>query len=233
MDVLLVPTAPRPFTRAEVDADPVGANSKLGTYTNFVNLLDLSALAIPAGFRSDGVPWGVTLIAPAWQENEMLAFGSQLHAATGVSLGATGIPLRETRMTVPTPAVDTIRLAVVGAHLSGLPLNSQLTSRGARLVWKGTTAPHYRLYALPGTVPRKPGLVRVTDGGMAIEVEVWEMPTIGFGGFTAGVPPPLCIGTITLKTGESVKGFLCEAYAVGAALDITVFGGWKAYCAAR
>ena len=233
MDVLLVPTAPRPYTVAEVAADPVHTNIRLGTYTNFVNLLDLSALAVPAGFRADGVPWGVTFIAPAWREPDLLTLGARWHAEVGGQLGATPHPLPAGAAVEVPPAGDVVSIAVVGAHLSGLPLNHQLTDRGARLIWSGRTATDYRLYALPETSPPKPGLVRVTDGGAAIAVEVWELPTEAFGGFVAAVPPPLCIGTIALENGEAVKGFLCEAAAVEAARDVTEFGGWQAYIRQR
>lgn len=229
MDVMLVPTAPRPYTLAEVAADPMHANIRLGTYTNFVNLLDLSALAVPAGLRMDGVPWGVTFVAPAWREADLLALGARWHANVGGKLGATSQPLPAGVPTDFLPSAGTVRLAVVGAHLSGLPLNHQLTDRDGRLVWSGCTASSYRLYALPGTTPPKPGLVRVGAGGAAIAVEVWELPTAAFGGFVAAVPPPLCIGTIELENRALVKGFLCEASAVEGARDITTFGGWRAF----
>ncbi len=231
MDVLLLPTAPRPYTVAEVAAEPLLLNSRLGTYTNFVNLLDLSALAVPAGLRRDGVPWGVTFIAPAWRDFDLLALGARWHANLGGNLGATSTSLPSGPGSVPVVASGDgcIRLAVVGAHLTGLPLNHQLTERHARLVWTGTTAPVYRFYALPNTTPPKPGLVRVAGDGAAIALEVWELSTAAFGSFVAAVPPPLCIGTLTLSTGESVKGFLCEPAALVGAEDITRFGGWRAY----
>jgi allophanate hydrolase len=229
MDVLLVPTAPRPYTVAEVAAEPLLLNSRLGTYTNFVNLLDLSALAVPAGFRGGGVPWGVTFIAPAWREAELLALGARWHERTGGPLGATGVPLGSTPPIVEPARTDAVRLAVVGAHLSGLPLNHQLTERGARLIGPAQTAPVYRLYSLPGTLPPKPGLVRVAQGGESVAVEVWELSNAAFGSFVAAVPPPLCIGTMTLAAGETVKGFLCEAHAVERARDITSYGGWRAF----
>lgn len=230
MDVLLVPTAPRPYTLAEVAAEPILANTRLGTYTNFVNLLDLSAVAVPAGFRSDRLPWGVTFIAPAWQEPALLEVAARWHARTGGPLGATGVPLPPEN-TSPARPSHRVRLAVVGAHLSGLPLNHQLVDGGARLVWTGTTAPNYRLYALPDTLPPKPGLVRVNDAGAAIAVEVWELELRHFGRFVAAVPPPLCIGNVTLANGETVKGFLCEPAALAAARDITSHGGWRRYLA--
>ncbi|WP_414662027.1 allophanate hydrolase [Horticoccus sp. 23ND18S-11] len=231
MDALLVPTAPRPYTLAEVAADPVRANSRLGTYTNFVNLLDLSALAVPAGLRPDGIPWGVTFIAPAWRERELLTLGASWHAHVGGTLGATLTPLPAT-LPAPPPRPAAIRLAVVGAHLSGLPLNHQLTERGGRLVWTGRTSPHYRLHALPNTVPAKPGLVRTLGiDGTAIAVEVWELTPAAFGSFVAEVPPPLCIGSVGLENGEVVKGFLCEPAALVGAPDISGYGGWRGYLA--
>lgn len=206
-DVLVVPGAPTIYRIAEVDADPVELNARLGRYTNFVNLLDLAALTIPAGFRSDGLPFGVTLIGRAFTDRSLAALGARF--------------LGETELPNPTTAV---RLAVVGAHLSGMALNHQLTGRGARLVRKARTAPTYRLYALDG----KPGLVRAAEGGK-IEVEVWELALPDFGRFVQEIPPPLGIGTLELDDGEQVKGFLCEPYAVRGRPDITEFGGWRSY----
>lgn len=234
MDALLVPTAPRNYTLAEVRAEPIATNSRLGTYTNFVNLLDLSALAVPAGFRNDGLPLGVTFIAPAWREAELLALGARWHGQLGGTLGATPAPLPPLEaMPAPLPEGTRIKLAVVGAHLSGLPLNPQLTTAGGQMVWSGQTAPHYRLYALPNTVPPKPGLVRVNTHGAAIALEVWELTATEFGRFVAGVPSPLCIGSVELASGESVKGFLCETAALNGAEDITHHGGWRAFLQAK
>jgi allophanate hydrolase len=233
MDVLLLPTVPRPYTVAEVTAEPILLNSRLGTYTNFVNLLDLSALAVPAGIRSDRVPWGVTFIAPAWHDRELLSLGARWHASVGGKLGATPTAVPPTLPSSAAVSVteNSIRLAVVGAHLSGLPLNRQLIEKNARCVWTGTTAPRYRLYALPNTTPPKPGLLRVDQGGTgaAIALEVWALSAAAFGRFVADVPSPLCIGTIALANGESVKGFLCEPAALAGARDITSYGGWRAY----
>lgn len=230
MDVLLLPTAPRPYTLADVAADPLLPNTRLGTYTNFVNLLDLAGVAVPAGFRRDGLPHGVTFLAPAWRDRDLLALGARWHDLIGGRLGATTFP-HEPRVhcVPPAPRPDTVRLAVVGAHLSGLPLNHQLTERRAQLVWTGRTAPAYRLYALPGTQPPKPGLLRVAEDGAAIAVEVWAMPVAAFGSFVAAVPPPLSIGTVNLENGDAVKGFLCEPAALAGAADITALGGWRAY----
>jgi allophanate hydrolase len=228
MDVLLVPTAPRPYTVAELAAEPILLNTRLGTYTNFVNLLDLAAVAVPAGLRTDGVPWGITFIAPAWHDDALLSLGGRWHANVGGKLGATSTPLppvpRETQR-----LSTNVRLTVVGAHLSDLPLNHQLTDRGARRVWTGRSAPAYRLYALPHTTPPKPGLVRVNENGAAIALEVWELSPTAFGDFVAAVPAPLCIGTVTLENGDTVKGFLCEPAALADAEDITHHGGWRAY----
>ena len=218
MDVLALPTTGTIYTHARIAADPIGLNANLGYYTNFVNLLDLAAIAVPGGRRPSGLPFGISLIAPAFHDEALCALGA---AFTSGRLGDLG-----TRAAV--------RLAVVGAHLSGQPLNHELTARGARLVGGTRTASEYRLHVLTGTAPPKPGLVRVGAGhGAAIEVEVWEMDETAFGAFVAGVPPPLAIGTLRLKDGEAVKGFVCEPFAVEGAPDISALGGWRAYLASR
>jgi allophanate hydrolase len=217
MDVLLLPTTGTIYTRDEVRADPVHLNSNLGYYTNFVNLMDLAALAIPGGFRSNGLPFGVSLIAPAFSEPALLTLA--------------GMALDE-RRTAPATAPGCVSLAVVGAHLSGQPLNRQLTERGARLMCSIRTAPGYRLFALAGTQPAKPGLVRDDAySGPGIDVEVWSVPEHRFGGFVAAVPPPLGIGNVRLNDGRWVKGFLCEPIALHDATEITHFGGWRQYLA--
>ena len=205
-DVLIVPAAPTIYRIAEVEADPIELNARLGRYTNFVNLLDLAAISVPAGFRPDGLPFGVTLIGPAHSDAALAALAAKFNDEPDIEIPSS------------------IRLAVVGAHLSGLPLNHQLTERGARLVRKARTAPTYRLYALEG----KPGLVRADAGG-SIELEVWELGPREFGSFVAQIPPPLGIGTVELEDGAQVKGFLCEPHAVRGRPDITAFGGWRAY----
>jgi len=213
IDALALPAAGSLYTVAAVEADPIRLNANLGRYTNFVNLLDLAAIALPSGFRPDGLPFGITLVAPALTDTWLCALGERYQRATGLRLGACDTSLPEAaraRDRPPTP--DTVRVAVVGAHLSGGPLNRQLTERGATLARACRTAPAYRLYALSGTEPPKPGLVR--GGAAAIEVEVWEMPVEQFGSFVAAIPAPLCIGTLELEDGEEVKGFLCEAYAI-------------------
>ena len=218
VDALLVPTAPTHPTFAQVDADPLGANARLGTYTNFVNLLGWCALAVPAGETPTGLPFGVTFIGPGGHDVALQQLG------------------RAWMQAAPTPALlrqpatmPVLALAVVGAHLSGLPLNGQLLERGATLVEATRTAPSYRLFALPGTTPPKPGLQRVADGGAAIEVEVWAMPQATVGSFLALIPSPLGLGSVMLADGRHVHGFLCEAHALAGARDITELGGWRAY----
>jgi allophanate hydrolase len=232
IDALVLPTAPTIYTIEQVLADPIGLNSRLGTYTNFVNLLDMCGLAVPASMRPDGTPFGVTLLGLAGEDAALAAIGREFHAATGLSLGALKRLQPPLARQPSAPAAGEIPLAVVGAHLSGMPLNGELRSAGARLIERGTTAPHYRLFALPGTRPPKPGLLRVKDGaGAAIEIEVWALSERAFGRFVAAVPPPLSIGTLELDGGRSVKGFLVESEAIEGARDISSFGGWRAFMA--
>lgn len=227
VDALLVPTAPHLPTIEQVEADPVLVNSQLGTYTNFVNLADCTALALPACIRDDGLPFGITLIAPAWQDNALVELGQRWLNSRKLYLGATRRPTPLTQRR-PEPPPGHVRLAVVGAHLSGMPLNYQLTERNARLVESTFTADNYRLYALPNTTPPKPGLVRSGEGA-EIVVELWDIPVDEFGSFVALVPAPLGIGTLTLHDNRQVKGFICEGAALEGARDITEFGGWRAY----
>ncbi|MDH1178648.1 allophanate hydrolase [Achromobacter mucicolens] len=228
-DALVVPTSPSIYTIAQLEADPVTLNSRLGVYTNFANLADLSALAVPAGMRADGLPSGITLIGLAWQDRALAQFGRQWQARRGLPLGATGAPLPALAAD-GAPSADTVRVAVVGAHLTGMPLNHQLTSRHAVFVEKTATAGDYRLFALANTTPPKPGLVKM-DSGAAIEVELWDVPVTAFGAFVAEIPAPLGIGTLELADGRLVKGFICEPRGLDGARDITEFGGWRAYLA--
>ncbi|MBL8306487.1 MAG: allophanate hydrolase [Rubrivivax sp.] len=220
VDALLVPTAPTHPTFAEVDADPLGANAQLGRYTNFVNLLGWCALAVPAGTTATGLPFGVTFIAPGGHDVRLHHLGRAWMGAGPVA------PWLKPPATMPM-----LPLAVVGAHLSGLPLNGQLTERGAVLLESTSTAPHYRFFALPGTVPPKPGLLRVAEGGGAIALEVWAVPQAAIGSFLALIPPPLGLGSVQLADGRHVHGFLCEPHALQGAQDITALGGWRAYLA--
>jgi allophanate hydrolase len=230
---LVVPTTPTIYRIDEVLADPIGKNKRFARYANFVNLLDLAAVAVPNGFRPDGLPTGVTLIGPWGSDAELLALAAAFHDLVGGPMGATGVPLPRTAAEgskTVLPDRGAMQLAVVGAHLSGEPLNGQLLELGARLVRACRTASRYRLYALAGTTPPKPGLLRAADGsGAAIEVEVWELDRSAFGAFFAKVAAPLCIGTVELEDGQRVAGFLCEAHATAGATDITTLGGWRAY----
>lgn len=234
-DAMLLPTAPTIYPIEAVLADPIRLNSNLGHYTNFVNLMDLAAVAVPAGFRPDGLPFGVSLVGRAFRDGALAALADRLHRALeGAAIGATGRALPEGARVAPGPCpADAVEVAVVGAHLTGQPLNAQLTERGAALAATACTAPGYRLYALPGTVPPKPGLVFDGTGAGRIEVEVWRMPLHAFGSFVALIPAPLGIGTLTLEDGSAVKGFLCEAHALDGAEDITALGGWRAYLERR
>jgi allophanate hydrolase len=220
-DILVVPTAPTVYKISEIEAKPIELNSRLGRYTNFTNLLDLAAIAVPAGLRPDGLPFGITLLGPAFSDRSLAVLGARFN----------GEKLQFDEPTEVASWVDPkdsmVQVAVVGAHLSGMPLNHQLTERGARLVKVAKTAPAYRLYSLGD----KPGMVK--DGEGRIELEVWEMPARRFGSFVADIPAPLGIGTVELEDGKLVKGFLCEAYAVKGKEDITKHGGWRAYKAAK
>lgn len=220
VDCLAVPTIPRAYTVDEVDADPITLNSNLGSYTNFVNLLDLAAIAVPTGMRSDGLRSSLTIIAPSGTDGMLAGIARTVENAESGAL-------------LPRASGGRIEIAVVGAHLSGLPLNRELTSLGGVFVRAANTLPDYRLYALPNTAPPKPGLLRTSEGtGAAIAVEVWSLDPAGFGAFVAGIPAPLGIGTLRLADGTAVKGFLVEAVAVEGARDISEFGGWRSFLAA-
>jgi allophanate hydrolase len=234
LDAMMVPTAPRPVTLAQMAADPIGQNSMLGRYTNFVNLLDMCALAVPVSLTEDGTAAGVTFIAPSGHDAALAGLGRAFHAASGLTLGATGTsaPALAARPIAAVPG--TIEIAVVGAHLSGMPLNGELTGLGASFLRATTTTADYRLFALPGGPPARPGLVRVAPGqGATVMLEVWALPAEGFGRFVAGIPAPLGIGTLALADGTRVKGFLCEAIATEGARDVTEYGGWRAFTAAQ
>jgi allophanate hydrolase len=232
IDVLLVPTAPTHYTIAQMQEDPVHLNRNLGAYTNFVNLLDYAALSVPSSLRADGLPFGITLIAPCGSDWQLAELGQRYHHASGLSQGTTGAALPAPMAFAAGAGVRTVKVAVVGAHLSGMPLNTQLTERGATLVRTAETAADYRFFALPGTVPPKPGLLRVAPGtGARIALEIWDMPVEHYGSFVALVPAPLAIGTLQLADGGTVQGFVCEAQATTGAQDISHLGGWRAYLA--
>jgi allophanate hydrolase len=229
VDVLVTPTAGTIYRIDAVNADPVRLNSNLGYYTNFVNLLDLAAVAVPAGFRADGLPFGVTLVGRAGTDDELLGLADRVQRASVNRVGALETALPAASHVSRVPSDDCIAVAVCGAHMTGLPLNHQLTSRGATLLRKARTIPAYALYALPGGPPLRPGMIRTARGGAAIEVEVWSVPAAEFGSFVNGIGPPLTIGKVELEDGSRVSGFICEAYAAEGARDITSLGGWRRY----
>lgn len=228
MDFLALPTAGTIYTKADLEREPVRYNSNLGHYTNFVNFFRLSALALPAGFRKDGLPFGITFVGhPGW-DHMLLEFGAQWQRKVPLPLGKTQSRLPDPSAD-PTTITKRISIAVVGAHMSGLPLNHELAERNGRLESTAKTAPFYRLYALAGGPPARPGLMRVLKDGAAIDLEVWSLPEYHFASFAQRIPSPLGIGTIELADGSKVQGFLCESYATQGATDITSFGGWRAY----
>jgi allophanate hydrolase len=229
VDFILTPTAGTIYTIAAVEADPLRLNATLGYYTNFMNLFDLAGVAVPAGFRSDGLPFGVTLVGPESSDRSLLAIADTVHRSSVTTLGATGAPLSASAAKPPALAAGHLALAVCGAHMQGLPLNAQLRDRGAYLIQRTHTSPDYRLIALPGGPPHRPGLLRVAGGGAAIEIELWGLPAEHLGSFVVGIPAPLGVGKVELRDGSVVAGFICEGYAASGATDITEFGGWRAY----
>ncbi|WP_431303171.1 allophanate hydrolase [Sediminicoccus sp. BL-A-41-H5] len=219
-DALLLPTCPGVPALATLAAEPIAANSRLGTYTNFVNLCDLSALAIPAGFRADGVPAGITLVGPAFSEGRLAGIGAAMHHAAGLGPKP------------PAPAemaADEIGLFCIGAHMSGLPLNGQVLGFGGRFLRAARTAPTYRLFDLGN----RPGMVRAATGGASILGEIWALPAASIGPFLAAIPPPLGFGRVTLEDGSTVLGFQAESEGVANAPEITARGGWRAHLAAK
>ena len=231
IDALVLPTAPTVYSTAQVLANPIELNSRLGTYTNFVNLLDLCGLALPAAIRPDEIPFGITLLAPAGQDARLASIGRVFQADTNLTLGAGRAPQPPLADLSASLSGDEIAIAVVGAHLSGMVLNNELKTLGGRLLEATVTAPDYRLYALD-TAPPKPGMLRVEAAtGASIELEIWALPAAAFGKFVAAIPPPLSIGTVRLADGRGVKGFIVEAADVDGAREISAFGGWRAFVA--
>ena len=233
VDMLLLPTSPTTYTVAQMQADPVTKNSHFGRYTNFANLLGYAAIAVPAGFGPSGLPAGVTLVGPAFSDDALAPFAAALHEAAASGMGKDRGAVLPPAPVATVPA-GMIALAVVGAHLTGMPLNGELTGPGGYLLEETRTAPGYRLYALAGTVPPKPGMVFDPGfDGAGIVVEVWALPAAAFGAFTALIPAPLGIGRITLADGRAVSGFLCESHALAGAQEITRYGGWRAFRAGQ
>ncbi len=227
IDVLIVPTTPTHPLIADVLENPIELNSQLGIYTNFVNLLDLCALAVPCLRRGDGLPAGITLIAPAGADHRLAVLGARIQALFHATATAGEIEYQ------PLPSDEpTVTLAVVGAHLRGQPLNWQLLEAGARFVEATETTSDYKLFALANTTPGKPGLARTSRNGKPVAIELWDVPVRQFGALVARVPAPLGIGTVEVADGSLVKGFICEPWAIepaSGARDITEFGGWLAY----
>jgi allophanate hydrolase len=233
IDALVLPTTPTVYSTAQVLANPVELNSRLGTYTNFVNLLDLCGLALPAAIRPDAIPFGITLLAPAGQDAHLASIGRVFHADTRLNMGGRSLPQPPLASLPQDLGGDEIAIAVAGAHLSGMALNGELKALGGRLLEAATTAPDYRLYAL-ATTPPKPGMLRVEKGtGSSIELELWALSTAAFGKFVAAIPPPLSIGTVRLADGRGVKGFIVESADIDGARDISAFGGWRAFVAEK
>lgn len=232
VDLLMLPTSPTNCTVADMLADPIARNSQFGLYTNFANLMGLAGIAVPGGFTPSGLPAGVTLIGPGFSDDALAPFATAMHRAAGCGHGI------ETGAALPAPEPHVpegwITLAVVGAHLTGMPLNRELTGPGGIFLEETRTAPDYRLYTLAGTVPPKPGMVAAPGfAGPGLIVELWALPPAAFGAFVAAIPAPLGIGKVTLADGRAVSGFLCEGHALAGAEEITAFGGWRAFRAAQ
>lgn len=227
VDVLLTPTIPKPQRIAEDAADPRGVNDRNGIYTRFVNYLGCPVLSVPVSFRTDGLPFGVSLVGRTGHDRSLAPLADKLHTLSNAGMGKLRHPVPSQPAAV-TPSQGA-RVAVVGAHMQGLALNGQLLEVGASYVETTRTAPEYRFYVLPGTSPERPGLVRVHSEGVAIEVEVWDLSWAALGTLMGKVPAPLAIGTLRLEGGESVKGFLCESYAAQGARDVSELGGFRNY----
>ncbi len=226
VDFVLTPTTPTCYLRSDLEKEPIALNSKLGTYTNFMNLLDYAATAIPVGRLSTKVSWGVTLFSRAFTDIHLLSYAGALQRRLNLPLGATSFLLSQQTKSGRVAPKDTVDVVVCGAHLSGQPLNWQLQDRGAQLKMKTHTKPAYALFALPDG--KRPALVPKEEG-TAIEVEVWQMPMAEFGSFVAGIPSPLGIGKVALESGISLPGFICEEGGIANAEDVSHFGGWRAY----
>ena len=230
IDLLAVPSIPTFYTTDDLETDPIDPNNRLGIYTNFVNLLELAGIAVPTGPRGDGRPGSITLLVESGRDGLAASIARILHHRVDTCLGATGWRLPQLAESAPAVSGDEIEIAVCGAHMAGLPLNRELTERGGRFLRADETASSYRLFALPGGPPVRPGLVRVPNGdGRAIKLEVWALPTAAVGSFLESIPSPLGLGSIELADGQLAKGFLCEQAGTQGATDISSFGGWRAY----
>ena len=226
-DFLMTPTAGTIYTIDEVNADPIKLNSNLGYYTNYMNLLDCAAVAVPAGFLQNGLPWGISLVSTSMQDRKLLSYANLWQQHNKIKPGNIDFPLAVTEAGSVSFS-DSISLIVCGAHLDGLALNWQLRERGARLLEKLTSAESYRMYVIEGS-PQRPGLIRDENNGKAIDIEIWQIPKNEFGSFVAGIPAPLGIGKVETSDGRWLPGFICEGYAVTDARDISDLGGWRQY----
>lgn len=233
VDVLMLPTSPTTYTVEAMLADPIAKNGHFGRYTNFANLFGYAAIAIPAGFDADGhLPAGITLFGPSFCDDALAPFADAMHRALAAGMGRERTAALPEASKVAEPDDGLVSIVVVGAHLTGMPLNHELTGPGGKLVKACRTAGDYRLYALPNTTPPKPGLIRDPGfSGKGLAVEVWRVTPEAFGRFVQNIPAPLGIGKITLDDGSQVSGFLCEPYALEGAREITDLGGWRAYIA--
>tara|TARA_R110001592_G_scaffold23259_6_gene91402 strand:+ start:4429 stop:6228 length:1800 start_codon:yes stop_codon:yes gene_type:complete len=233
VDCLLTPTAGRPYSIDEVNAEPIKLNSNLGYYTNYMNLFDLAGVAVPTGFTESGFPFGLTLVGEAFSDRRLLSVANRIQQLLKLPLGKLQSDY-QALSSVPVNNSQRIAVAVCGAHLQGQPLNWQLTERGGYLLSQTMSSPDYKLYALAGGPPFRPGMVIAPQGeGCAIEVEVWSVPASEFGSFVAGIPAPLGIGKVSLQDGSQVSGFICEASGLAGAEDISHFGSWRQYLAAK
>ncbi|MEX2353004.1 MAG: amidase family protein, partial [Gammaproteobacteria bacterium] len=233
VDFILTPTAADIYTIRQLEADPVRLNTQLGYYTNFMNLLDYAAIAIPAGYFSNGLPFGVTLFADKFSDSYLIELAHRIltsnHHGTESSTPSSNSDNSTGTGKHMSPGTDRLKLLVCGAHLKGMALNHQLTDLGAFLLESTTTAPVYRLYCLAGGPPYRPGLIKDMENGTRIAVEVWSIPARNLGEFLSDIPAPLGLGKVELNDGTEVTGFICEAYAITRAEDISNYGGWKNY----
>jgi allophanate hydrolase len=231
IDFLVTPTAGTIYAVEEVNAEPILLNSRLGYYTNYMNLLDCASVAVPAGFLDNGLPWGISLVSGCMQDRKLLSFANLWQQHLNISPGNLDYPLPKSSVT-DVDYSDTIPLVVCGAHLEGLALNWQLQERGAWLQQKTLSAPSYRMFVIEGAVPR-PGMVRDEADGKALEIEIWQVPKAELGSFVAGIAAPLGIGKVETSDGRWLSGFICEGYAVSGAEEVTMLGGWRRYLQQR
>jgi allophanate hydrolase len=230
VDVLVTPTAGRHFTIEEINEQPIARNSNLGYYTNFMNLLDLAAIAVPTCFTQKQMPFGITLFSGAFSDQKLLTLSERIQQKTQLSLGATEYTYQASSSALA-GSKGYIDVLVCGAHLSGMALNSQLLERGAWLKQTTKSAPKYRMYAVEGVVER-PAMLRNEDNGVEFEVEIWSLPIAEFGSFVAGIAQPLGIGKVETSDGDWVTGFIAEGYAEKIGKDISEFQSWRKYKAA-